>query len=66
MSGEPCGTLLGERLVYVGPGLYGPVFRKEPHTCSKPARYLGLDGRWRCIQHDRMVRGEPGKWTSPK
>lgn len=62
---DECGTPLGMRLV---PGDWneerGTIWRYEPHSCGKPARVRGADGIYRCVQHDRMARGLPGKWSS--
>ena len=55
-----CATPLGNRLVR---GLDGLEW--VPYSCSKPAIVQGTDGRYRCIQHDRISRGLSGKWTNP-
>jgi hypothetical protein len=60
-----CGWPLGDRLVYLGGYGIDAMFRKEPHSCSKPATVVGLDGVARCPQHDRKARGLSGKWSIP-
>lgn len=54
-----CGKPLGTRLAPNGAGGWAWV----PYSCGKPATATGPDGVLRCVQHDRMARGLPGKWT---
>jgi len=61
---EECGTPLGYRLVPNGKSAAeGSIWRREPYSCGKPGKVRGEDGRFRCVQHDRMSRGLPGKWV---